>query len=282
MRRLVVTADDAGLHPGMTLGVARAFDQGIVTAVSVAAAGRAFDHAVEVLRERPGLDAGVHLTLVGERPLSPPSGIRSLVGGDGAFLPGFPAFAARYARGGIALAEVKAELGRQVERLLATGLPVLHLNSHQHLHALPGVFEVVMDLAAEHRIPWVRVPRVWGALRRPSFRGVQLAVLDTLGRQAGRRLEARRRQGDSARGIRTLGIFDAGHVTLDRLGRSLAAADPDGVAELVCHPGLDGPALAAEYDWGYDWEEETAALCDPAAEALLESQGFELTSFSLL
>ncbi|HEX2643099.1 MAG TPA: ChbG/HpnK family deacetylase [Thermoanaerobaculia bacterium] len=280
MRRLVVTADDAGLHPGMTLGVARAFDRGIVTAASVAAVGRAFDHAVEVLKVRPGLDAGAHLTLVGERPLSPPSEIPSLVGGDGAFLPGFPVFATHYMMGRIALDEVRLELGRQVERLRDAGLALVHANSHQHLHALPGVFEIVLELAAEHRIPWVRVPRAGGVLRRPSVRGIQLAVLDAFGRKAGRRLEAGRRERPLPRGIRTAGIFDAGHLTPERLHQSLAGAED--IVELVCHPGLDEAAIAAEYDWGYAWEEETAALCDPAAEAALERSGCELTSFSLL
>ncbi|HEY4597677.1 MAG TPA: ChbG/HpnK family deacetylase, partial [Thermoanaerobaculia bacterium] len=72
MKTLVVTADDVGLHPGMTLGALRAHEQGIVTACSVVANGRALDDAIERLRDRPKLDAGVHFTFVGgERPLSP-------------------------------------------------------------------------------------------------------------------------------------------------------------------------------------------------------------------
>ena len=78
LRALVVTADDVGLHPGMTLGSLKAHDEGIVTAVSVVANGRAFEPAVDLLRDRPGLDVGVHLTLVGERPLSPPERVPSL------------------------------------------------------------------------------------------------------------------------------------------------------------------------------------------------------------
>ncbi|HEX2062535.1 MAG TPA: hypothetical protein VHK90_17475, partial [Thermoanaerobaculia bacterium] len=32
-----------------------------------------------------------------------------------------------------------------------------------------------------------------------------------------------------------------------------------GVTELVTHPGID----VGGYDWGYDWNRETDALCDP-------------------
>src|SRR6185369_1858544 len=148
LRTLVATADDVGLHPGMTLGALRAHELGIVTACSVVANGRALDDAIDRLRDRPRLDAGVHLTFVGgERPLSPPAQVRSLLGPDGAFLPGFRTFAARYFLGRIDAADLAAELRRQIERLLAAGLRLVHLNSHQHLHVLPGVFETVLKLA---------------------------------------------------------------------------------------------------------------------------------------
>lgn len=277
MKRLIVTADDAGLHPGMTLGIAKAFDQGVVTAVSLVANGRAFDHAVEILQDRPGLDVGVHLTLVGEQPLSPPREIPSLVGSDGAFLPGFQAFAARYALGRVAPEDIETELRRQIERILATGLPVVHLNSHQHLHALPRVFEAALELAAELGIPFVRIPREPALVRRlwrQPFRSAQLAVLHAFGGRARHHLTS------GIRGVETVGILDAGHLTRVRLLGSLA--DAGAVTELVCHPGLDKAALSAEYDWGYDWDEETAALCDPGLPALLHEAGFELTSFSRL
>jgi predicted glycoside hydrolase/deacetylase ChbG (UPF0249 family) len=276
LRKLVVTADDAGLHPGMTLGAVRAFDEGIVTAVSLAANGSDFDAAAAALRERPGLDAGVHLTLVGERPLSPAGEIPSLVGRDGAFLPGFPAFTARYALGGIDRAQVRAELRRQIERVRDAGLRVVHANSHQHLHALPAVFDVVLELAEEHGIPFVRIPAARNVLRRPSLRAAQLAVLHGLGRRAQRRLPA------AISGVRTIALFDAGHLTRERLLSSLAEAGPGTgeMPELVCHPGVGGEALAARYDWGYDWDAETAALCAPGLRGLLRERGFELTSFS--
>jgi predicted glycoside hydrolase/deacetylase ChbG (UPF0249 family) len=291
LRPLVVTADDAGLHPGMTLGAVTAFDQGIVTAVSLAANGDDFAAAAAALRARPALDAGVHLTLVGERPLSPAREVRSLVGGDGAFLPGFPAFTARYALGRVDPEQVRLELGRQVERARDAGLRVVHVNSHQHLHALPAVFEAVVGLAEEHGIPFVRIPAARAALRRPSVRAAQLAVLDGLGRRAHRRLQERR--GAAVCGVRTVALFDAGHLTRESLLRSLADAGPAGPAgkigdtggrpepaELVCHPGLGDAALAARYDWGYGWDAETAALCAPGLRELLRERGFELTSFS--
>ena len=69
MKQLIVTADDVGLHRGMTEGTIRAHSEGIVTACSVVANGAAFEHAVERLRDMPALAVGVHLSLVEERPV---------------------------------------------------------------------------------------------------------------------------------------------------------------------------------------------------------------------
>src|SRR5438105_1851652 len=69
-RRLIVTADDVGLHGGMTAGAIRAHREGVVTACSVVANGVAFYDAVERLRDVPSLEVGVHLTLVEERSLT--------------------------------------------------------------------------------------------------------------------------------------------------------------------------------------------------------------------
>lgn len=277
MRALVVTADDVGLHAGMTSGALRAHDQGIVTAVSVVANGAALEPALEQLRDRPGLDAGVHLTLVGERPLSPPAAVPSLLDSSGAFLPHVRDFALRYALGRIAAAEVEAELRRQIERLLAGGLTLVHLNSHQHLHVLPRVFAVVLRLAEEYGIPFVRVPSEPDAARRISGRAVEIAVLNGVGRRARRRLPDTVRTTD-----RTVGVMDAGRLTPERLEAVLSGAG-EGVSELVCHPGLGDRELAAAYpSWGYDWDAETAALCDPRLPDRLRAREVDLTSFSAL
>jgi predicted glycoside hydrolase/deacetylase ChbG (UPF0249 family) len=277
LKKLIVTADDVGLHPGMTRGALAACDAGVVTAVSVAAVGRAFEPAVELLRAQPhGPDVGIHLTLVGERPLSPPERIRSLVGRDGSLLPGYLALARRFLLGGLAAVEVEAELRLQIERLLATGLPVVHANAHQHLHVLPKVFEIVLRLAEEHGIRFVRIPAEPALTGSWTPRAAQLAILNRLGRRARRRLATSR----AAAVERTLGIVDAGHLTVERLRRALTFAGETN--ELVCHPGVGDTELASAYDWDYEWDAETAALCDPRVPDLLREAGIELTSFSRL
>lgn len=262
----------------MTRGALEAAERGIVTAVSVAPVGDAFDEAIAELRRVPSLDVGAHLVLVGERPLSPPAEVRSLVGRDGRLLSGFAAFCARYARGGVRLDEVRRELGRQLDRLLDTGLPVRHVNSHQHLHSLPRVFDEVTALAAARGIPFVRIPE--DPLLPPPLtpRAVALRGLRALARRCRRRLAA----APSVAALDgTLGLAAAGHLTTSEL-RVLVDAAWSGRYELVCHPGSSNAELASRYRWRYDWDAEREALGEPGLPAALAQRGIELTSFSRL
>jgi len=275
-RQLVVTADDVGLARGMTRGALDAAARGIVTAMSVAPVGQGFEEAIAELRRHPALDVGAHLVLVGERPLSPAAEVRSRLGEDGTLLPGFGPFCRRYLRGGIVLAEVRRELARQLDRLLACGLQVRHLNSHQHLHALPRVFELVAELAVERGVPFVRVPEEPGLAAPLTPRRAALHALRALARRCRGRLPSAVVALDG-----TLGLGEAGHLTGRRL-RGLLRRGWRGCYELVCHPGTGDAALAGRYRWRYDWDAERETLCDPELPRWLAGQGIELTSFARL
>ncbi len=268
--RLVVTADDVALHPGMTAGAVEAHLHGIVTACSVAGNGPSLDDAVRALRGCPRLEPGAHLVLVEGRPLRPPSTIASLVEPGGALLSGHRAFVGRYVLGRITMEHVAAECRAQIERLLGLGLALTHVNSHQHLHALPRVHEVVLRLADEFRIPYVRTPLETAPGRASHSRSIALRVLGAMARRTQR---STRRHGLSTNDV-ALGIADAGRLDPHVLRTLLVSRT--GVAELVAHPGRNGAAIAREYGWSYEWERETDALCDARLPSWLGEQGFVL------
>jgi len=242
--QLIVTADDVGLERGMTEGAIRAHREGIVTACSVVANGAAFDDAVARLRDLPSLEVGVHLTLVEERPLT---AIR--------FPNKHTSFLPRYLARAISIAAIEAELRAQVERVMATGLRVTHLNGHQHLHLLPRIFAVVARLAREYAIPYVRIVDDRGG----RARRIPMTLLSALGRKARAPFT----------NDHTIGVAEAGHL------RDILPLLPHvaGITELVTHPGFG----VRGYDhWGYDWEEETRALCSPRLRDELTARGIEL------
>src|SRR5215510_11634871 len=87
MKRLIVNADDFGFTNGVNKGIVQSYKQGIVTSTTIMANGQAFDEAVELARENPGLGVGCHLSIVGGRPVAPATQIRSLLESDGSLPP---------------------------------------------------------------------------------------------------------------------------------------------------------------------------------------------------
>jgi chitin disaccharide deacetylase len=240
---LIVTADDVGLHPGMTAGAIRAHREGVVTACSVVANGKAFNDAVARLRDAPSLEIGVHLTLVEEEPLTR---IR--------FPKKYTSFVPQYLTGLISRAAIERELRAQIEKVRDAGLAVTHLNGHQHLHLFPGIFSIVARLAREFEIPYVRIVDDRGG----ADRALSMRILSALGRRAR----------TSFTNDATIGVANAGHL---RDVRPLLE-HVDGITELVTHPGLDVDG----YSWGYGWNEETAALCAPGLREELDRRGIRL------
>jgi predicted glycoside hydrolase/deacetylase ChbG (UPF0249 family) len=237
-KRLIVTADDVGLHRGMTEGAIRAHRDGVVTACSLVANGVAFYDAVERLRDVPSLDVGVHLTLVEERSLT---GMR------------VPSSYVGFLLGQKDVAAIERELRAQIERVLAAGLRVTHLNGHQHVHMWPHVFAIVSRLADEYGIRYVRCVRDRGG-RGGIVRRLSIAALNALGS-----------------GGSTIGVMEAGHLTADRIIDLLRHVR--GTTELVTHPGIDVDAYP---HWNYDWNTETEALCDPRVRKAIADRGIEL------
>jgi predicted glycoside hydrolase/deacetylase ChbG (UPF0249 family) len=242
--RLIVTADDVGLHPGMTAGAIRAHQEGIVTACSVVANGTAFDDAVSQLKSVPSLEVGVHLALVEER---------SLTGMH------FPTSYLAFVLGRKDIAAIERELRAQIERVLASGLRVTHLNGHQHLHMLPSIFAIVVRLAKEYGIGYVRRVRDRGG-RGGVVRKGSIAALNRLGRTAAPHSNDL-----------TIGVMEAGHLTAARTVALLQHAE--GTTELVTHPGI---RVDAYPHWRYAWDVETAALCDRSVREAIVNRGIEL------
>ncbi len=274
---IVVHADDLGLHPAVDDGILETHVRGVVTSASIMASGESFDHAVALCRANPTLDLGVHLTLVEERPLSRPEDVPSLVDGEGRMPPNFRAFVARWLSGRIRAADVRRELSAQVRRVLDAGLRPTHLDSHQHVHALPGVWGVAAGLAREHGIRFLRLPR-FDTLRGegPPAAGLFRAGANLLSRWHRLRWPPGVERPPALRG----GSL-SGRMTTARLLALLEGLGP-GFHEVLVHPGRDDPDLTARYSrWGgYGWEVELEALTDPAVKARLERGDLRLTTFA--
>ncbi len=269
-RLLIVNADDYGLTRGVSRGILRAHREGIVTSVSMLAVAPDFDAAARGLRaEGAGIGVGVHLAAVGEDPpLLGPGRIPTLVDSGGRLPLTWRRFLRRAHR--VSTRELEAEFAAQIERVLAAGIGIDHLDAHQHLHLLPLVRAVVLSLAKKFRIPAVRVPRA-GA-RRPAG----LAV-----RWLARGLHRAATRAGLVAPERSDGFDDSGRMSRRALLRAIesAARSKAASAEILLHPGEATDPERGRYPWGYDWGGELEAALDPEVRAAILRAGFRLGTY---
>jgi predicted glycoside hydrolase/deacetylase ChbG (UPF0249 family) len=271
--RLIVNADDFGISEAVNRGIVEAHERGIVTATSIMATGAKFEHAVELARLRPSLAVGVHLVLTEHRPLIGASAAASLVRSDGSFEPHLRQLLKRRLRGRVSIAEVRRELDEQIRRVRAAGIAISHLDGHQHVHVLPGIAQVVAELAAAHGISAVRYPaeRIRGYMLR-SFeyarRVVEQAALNVF--CASSPLKRLRRSDEF------VGFYFGGRLDEANLATVLAGLPTHGTVELMCHPGHED--MRPQADWQYAWAAERDALTSPRIRALVLARGMQLVS----
>ena len=278
MKQLIVNADDLGLTTGVNRGILRAYQDGIVTSASLLVTGNAFEEAVALARQNPGLDVGLHLALVEERAVLGREVLPTLVDETGQFPRTSGEFLRRAFLGRIRWDEVEREISAQIARFQETGLRLSHLDSHQHLHMFPPVFQIVSRLTGGMNNVWIRNPA--GPWRKsPGIRmgrwiqqlGLNLACLSARGSYAAPLLQ----MPDGMYGFEVSGCLT--RPVLEQILRKI----PDGLYELICHPGEGDAETQTRYShWRYHWAEELGALTAPGTRVVLEQQGIALTSFA--
>ncbi|MDD1005256.1 MULTISPECIES: ChbG/HpnK family deacetylase [Pseudomonas] len=173
-RQVIVNADDFGLSPNENAVIFAAFQAGVISSATAMANMPAFEAACAMARH-PTLQGrvGLHFNLTYGRPLS--QGIlarRTFCDDFGVFdlsLPRHSFWLGREDR-----EAVREELQAQWQRCVDHGMRPSHIDSHQHVHNIWPVGEIVARFAAHQGVP-VRLARNLGQnlnLPKRVFKGL--------------------------------------------------------------------------------------------------------------
>ncbi|MFH0790271.1 MAG: ChbG/HpnK family deacetylase [Candidatus Omnitrophota bacterium] len=257
---------------GINQGIIESFHNGPIRSASIMAVGRAYDHAVALLKENPKLDTGIHLCLTEEKPVLEKEEIATLTGKGGYFLQSHKKFLLHYFMGKIGLGSVRRELDAQIRKVLESGINITHIDSHGHIHVLPGILRIVAELAKRYRIPFIRYPRERLKTLDVKFsRRMQSLILNILCSYSKQRFEDY--------DIAFFGFFHSGRISRKSLSGILKAVN-NGISEIVCHPGICDRELEHYRHWEYQWEEELNALTSQDISKIINGLNIEVVSFS--
>ncbi len=190
--KLVVRADDIGSCHAANLACIQSYREGIARSVEVMTVCPWFNEAARMLRENPGFDVGVHLTLTSEwenYKWGPLTQSASLVDEQGHLFPttsqrsDFPP-GTGFLQSKWRIEEVEKELRAQIE-LAKKNIPqVSHLSSHMGTPTCtPELRALVAKLAAEYKLP-IETPGAkylrWAADTKASAEQREAALVKAL------------------------------------------------------------------------------------------------------
>lgn len=254
MTLLLIHADDFGLTEGVTRGILRAMQEGIVTATSAMVCDPL--HFGRVKTHCSGLESriGLHLQLTDGRPVLTSAEVPSLVDESGCFA------RHRDQLRVIDCDELFMEWRAQLARFRTLGFEPSHLDTHHSVHVLPAVLEVYKQLARETDLP-VRGSEngLNSELRRCGFMATTRYAFLT---------ETMYRSPAALR--RTLAVY-----------RRLDLGDGDSL-ELGCHPGFADAELAAKSRYVEPRVVELELLCSAELRRDLDELGYELAEPAML
>jgi len=236
MKYLIVNADDYNTDRERNRGILQAAQDGIVTSVTVITNLVWDDAVLSDLKTVFDSRVGIHLNLTKGIPITKDT--ESLVNKNGRFFEKreawWKAFFHNYN-----LKEIENEFAAQINRLQETGITPDHIDGNNHIHIFPEIAMVVARLANDFGISKIRVP--YESFRNTSyyFRSamVKKQLIGNISQKAFLVFkEHGLRFPDYFAGIQFPRVSSVESLKL--FIKNL----PEGITELMCHPGYVIPS----------------------------------------
>ena len=280
MKQLIVTADDFGLSGGVNRAVEQGWRDGLLTGASIMPGGAAFDEAVDIAGRNPGLQIGLHLTLVQGHGVLPHAEIPGLVDAAGRFDDNPVKAGLRYFLDRGLYCQLKREIEAQIVRVRDAGIALTHIDGHLNIHLHPTVFRILAEL----------MPR-YGIF---TFRLARERLAENL------RFDRERRFGKTVESFIFGRLTDHARPELDRLGISCAAevkgvlnsgrmiekyllgiidGIEEGLTEIYFHPGILPDAVITSLMPDYRHQEELAAITSPLVRQRLRELRIQVRNY---
>ena len=294
IRKLIVNADDFGFNREVTDGIIQCHKHGCVTSTTLMANKEAAEYAAEESKKYPNLSVGIHFVLNGNggRAVSDPDKIPALVNPDGAFRSASEMVAAaKHFR--LPIKQIELELTAQVEKFLSFGITPTHCDSHHNLTVNP-----------QPCIAMLRVAKRYNIKRMRTYRGLYL-----LDKSKGWKLNnfLRWLRINIARGPKTF-CYELLHRYWQLKGYQLPDRKygfykvvssspleynlsdwvtvlqnlPDGISELVVHPGLPSNDPLDGIEFGKRRVLQYELFSNPKTKKLCEECGVELVNYEAI
>lgn len=269
---LIIHADDAGMSHSVNVATIQGLESGIVSSASIMVPCPWFKEFAQYAKNHPEYDYGIHLDLNSEwdvyrwGPVAGRDKVPSLVDPEGYLWDNVD-----QVRQNAKADEVRIELKAQIDKALAFGVPLSHLDTHMGaVLCRPDIVEVYIELGIEYNLPLLYFSRMHPEIKvgYPAYAerfemglkkltDKRLPVLDYL--------------------VQIYGGDDL--VMREQEYRKAIANLQPGVSQLIIHCGMHNEELKAITNSSLRRDQDYRLFTDPAMKKWLDEQGVELLTW---
>lgn len=281
MRAIIITGDDFGLAVPVNEAIIQAHCRGALTTASLMVGSESAPDAIDRARECPSLRVGLHIVLVEGNSVLPPDAIPDLVNARGEFSNHLVRTGFKYFFYPGIRKQLEAEIRAQFKAFQNTGIPLDHVNAHNHLHLHPTVLGLIVKAGKEFGLKAVRLPneppiRSW----RASGKGLGSRIITWIFLYPWLAIMKRILHRSHIRYNDSLfGMADSGAMSLDLVLRFIQNL-PSGITELHFHPATRRSREIDATMPGYLHEDEFRALTSDRLLKALQDAGIRRLAFS--
>jgi predicted glycoside hydrolase/deacetylase ChbG (UPF0249 family) len=270
-RLVIIHTDDIGMCHASVQAFKDLWEFGTISSGAVMVPCPWFPATAQMCRENPEMDMGVHATLNAEwtnyrwGPVSTVDTSTGLMDADGYFNQWHPAVYQNAKPQAVA-----AEVNAQIERALAAGIDVTHVDSHMGTIMSPLFIQSYIQAAGSRRLPNM-LPRMDAEGMHNMMSNEEAAIYTTIMQQ----LESMGTP--MLEGIASMPLEHGNdHVGI---AKKLLNDLPAGITHFILHPSIDTPELRAICP---DWEARVAnynAFMSDELKKFIEAGDFKLIGY---
>jgi predicted glycoside hydrolase/deacetylase ChbG (UPF0249 family) len=147
---ILANADDFGYSASVNKAILFCFENGYINSATLLTNTPGFDEAVQMVRDNQCIkNIGIHINLAEGRPLTNLGD--TFLNADGCFNLQKTGKASGFFTKAEKLA-LATEISAQINKGLDQGIAINHIDSHYHLHTLPGLFNLFLHTAGQFKL----------------------------------------------------------------------------------------------------------------------------------
>lgn len=155
--QIIINADDLGASQEVHNESFNLMSVGLVSSATIMANAPFVENAAERSKHYKNISFGIHLNLTAFSPISYSNELKPIINKNGNFI-GRERLERLPIKGLLSRA-IYSEFCKQVDKLLSFGIHISHIDSHEHIHTLVGVFPILKQLQKKYQIRKVRISR---------------------------------------------------------------------------------------------------------------------------